>query len=335
MKPAGLLQTTATAKRFETISFDLFGPLPPTPAGETWIFIVEDIASRWVELFALQTATAEACAVTLINEIFLRYGMPRRLISDNGPQFVSSVMQQVTYCLGIKHNLTPVYHPEANPVERRNRDLKTQLSILVQDDHRQWADKLPIIRFAMNTAQQSSTGFSPAYLTFGRELRTTDDTYNDLREIILNENFIAEITPKLILLSETLKRAREVQEQKEETRKGYVDKTRRSGVLYNAGTLVLVKTHPISRAAQGVSAKFAPRRDGPYIITKQHGPSSYQLALANTPDTAVGIYHASALEPYHGPKDELPVPVQAIRKRGRPKKNVTSLPMVRKQKNRN
>lgn len=60
-KPAGLLQTTVMNQRFEVISFDLFGPLPASPNGMTWIFIVEDLATRWVELFPLQTATAEQC----------------------------------------------------------------------------------------------------------------------------------------------------------------------------------------------------------------------------------------------------------------------------------
>ncbi|CAH2108896.1 unnamed protein product [Euphydryas editha] len=119
MKPAGLLQTTPINQRFETVAFDLFGPLPPTMNGKTWIFIIEDVATGWVELFAMETASAENCAKILMDDIFLRYGFPRKLISDNGPQFVSAVMQQLTYCLNIKHMLTPVYHPAANPVERK------------------------------------------------------------------------------------------------------------------------------------------------------------------------------------------------------------------------
>ena len=58
--------------------------------------------SRWVEIFKLQEATAEACAKIIIEELFFRYGLPRRLKSDNGVQFVSAIMQQVTFCLGIQ-----------------------------------------------------------------------------------------------------------------------------------------------------------------------------------------------------------------------------------------
>ncbi|CAB3252388.1 unnamed protein product [Arctia plantaginis] len=150
---------------------------------------------------------------------------------------------------------------------------------------------------------------------------TSDDALHDLRAIVSSENFIAEITPKLLQLAEVLERAKEVQEMKEEARKIWVDKTRRQGTKYSPGDLVLVQVHAISRATQGVSAKFAPRRDGPYVITKQHGPSSYQLALPETPQTIIGLYHSSALVPCQGNVADLPKPTQPIRKRGRPRKN--------------
>ncbi|GFX18729.1 transposon Tf2-11 polyprotein [Trichonephila clavipes] len=79
-KPAGHLRTPAYVQRFETLAIDLFGPLPETPTGKKWTFIVEDTRTKWVELFALAEATAENCAKTLIEEVLLRYGLPRRLI---------------------------------------------------------------------------------------------------------------------------------------------------------------------------------------------------------------------------------------------------------------
>ena len=85
---------------------------------------MEDFSTKWVELFTLIYATAKECAVTLIEEVFLRYGIPRHVANDNGPHFVSAVMQQICFLLEIKVSLTPVYHPQANLVKRKNRDLK-------------------------------------------------------------------------------------------------------------------------------------------------------------------------------------------------------------------
>jgi hypothetical protein len=71
LKPAGLLQTTVMNQRFEIIAFDLFGPLPKSDDNKVWVFVVEDIASRWVELFSLEQATAAECASVLIDEILI------------------------------------------------------------------------------------------------------------------------------------------------------------------------------------------------------------------------------------------------------------------------
>lgn len=86
-KPAGLLQSATHNQRFEVLSIDLFGPLPTSLGGYKNILIIEDTATRWVELFALKEATADACANTLLTEIFLRYGIPRKIISDNDSLF--------------------------------------------------------------------------------------------------------------------------------------------------------------------------------------------------------------------------------------------------------
>ncbi|GBM59640.1 hypothetical protein AVEN_60381-1 [Araneus ventricosus] len=100
-KPSGFLQTPVQAQRFETIAIDLFGPLSESKNKKKWIFIVEDVATRWVKLFALTNATARECATFLMEETFLRFGLHRRVISDNGTQFVSAVMQHLCYVLKI------------------------------------------------------------------------------------------------------------------------------------------------------------------------------------------------------------------------------------------
>ena len=95
---------------------------------------MEECSTKWVELFTLTYATAQECAITLI-EVFLPYGLPRQVVSDNELQFLSAVMQQVCFPLKIKQSLTPVYHPQGNLVERKNRDHKPGLVMLVDNDH--------------------------------------------------------------------------------------------------------------------------------------------------------------------------------------------------------
>ncbi|GFW53134.1 hypothetical protein TNCV_3293811 [Trichonephila clavipes] len=319
-RPAGLLRTPVYSQRFEVIAIDFFGPLPQTDSGKQWIFIVEDCATKWVELFALSQASACQYSTTLIEEVFIRHGIPRRIISDNGTQFVSAVLQQICFTLNISQNLIPVYSPQYNPVERKNRDLK-RLAILVGEDHSNWHSKLPVIRFTMNTTVCDTTGHTPAYLLFGRELRTTDDVVQDFKSVAPNDNFVAEITPYFKRFATITEDIRERIETKQDERKKQYDNNHRP-VYYSPGNKVWVTLHPISNAKNKKFSKFMPKRDSPYLILTQKSPTSYVIASLTNPYEPIYIatYHTSALTPF---KDMDTSPVAPLRKRDRPRK-VTS-----------
>ncbi|KOB67978.1 hypothetical protein OBRU01_15899 [Operophtera brumata] len=72
------------------------------------------------------------------------------------------------------------------------------------------------------------------------------------------------------------------------------------------------------------TAKFAPRRDGPYVVLRQHGPCSFEVANPSDRDHPMGIYHSSALSPYKGSAVLIPNPERPLRRRGRPKKQTTT-----------
>ncbi|GFW83670.1 hypothetical protein TNCV_667831 [Trichonephila clavipes] len=316
-KPAGLLRTPVYAQRFKTLAIDLFGPLPETPTGKKWIFIVEHTSTKWVELFAL----AENCAKTLIEDILLRYGLPRTLISDKGPQFISAVMQLTCDFLEITQDLVPVYLPQANPSERKNRDLKPRLEILVGEKHSAWEGKLPLICFAMNTLVSDTTGHMAAYLQFGRQLRTSDDIRHDIRQVIDNDNFGPEITPYLKRLANSILDLKDRVEQKHDCQKENFDRRRRRK-YYKPGDKVWVTIHPINRNNR--SRKFMPKREGPYLILTLRSPVTYEIADPANPDQALVTYHVSALKDFQEPETERNTGfIAPLRKRGRPKKKLS------------
>ena len=111
----------------------------------------------------------------------------------------------------------------------------------VGNEHQTWPEKLASIRFAMNTTRCQSTGFSPAYLTFGQEPRTPSDVKHDLRAVILSENFIPEVTPRLVRIVDTLKEAREKHEAEQDRQKHYADQHRRPGPQIQPGDRVNIK----------------------------------------------------------------------------------------------
>lgn len=326
-KPPGLLQTPVMSQRNEVLAMDLFGPLPEGDQGERWIFLIEDTATRWTELFALKEATAEACAHILIEEYFMRFGLPRRIISDNGVQFVSAVMQQCMSVLEIKQNFVPLYHPQANPAERKNRDLKAMLAHLVSDDHTSWPVKLPVIRFALNSAKCRTTGKSPAYLMFGREMRSPTEVVHDLRAIRAKHNFVPQVTPYLENFLHSLSAVRERVEIQQDKTKQYADYSRRPSDALEVGDLVMLKSHLLSKGSKDLTSKFYPRRDGPYQISKKVSPTTYTIASTDQPDVDIGRYHSNDLTRYRGSNDSLPKPVFPKRKRGRPANAAVDLPV--------
>lgn len=200
-------------------------------------------------------------------------------------------MQQVSHCIGFKQTLVPSYHPEANLVERNNRDLKTQIAIHVANDHTRWKEKLLAMRFAIKTATSQATGYTPAYLTFGRDLRTPDDVHRDFRAIMVNENFTYQITPYLKLLATTLQAAREKREVQQDRSKKYSDLKRRTPRDYHVGDHELLATHPLSGAKHSYTAKFAPKRDGPYLIFRVFSPTTYEITTLQEPPVVLGKYH--------------------------------------------
>ncbi|XP_049427561.1 uncharacterized protein LOC125885805 isoform X2 [Epinephelus fuscoguttatus] len=83
----------------------------------------------------------------LCQEVFLRFGMPDTISSDNGKHFVSNVTQETLKQLGIKQKFGCVYYPESQgAVERANGILKTKIAKIVVDsgDKLNWVDALPL-----------------------------------------------------------------------------------------------------------------------------------------------------------------------------------------------
>ncbi|XP_060130010.1 uncharacterized protein LOC132592048 [Zootoca vivipara] len=124
---------------FETLQLD-FIDLPPCQ-GFKHALIIVDKFSHWVEGFPTRRATASVVAKTLIHEIIPRYGIPRKLDSDQGTHFTAEVAQHVAQALGIKWELHTPYHPQSSgQVERINQEIKLQLGKLCSETGLKWTD---------------------------------------------------------------------------------------------------------------------------------------------------------------------------------------------------
>lgn len=124
-------------------------------ARQVWVPlpVLVDTFSGWVEAYPTKRETAVMVAKKLLEEIVPRFGLPVTIGSDNGPAFVSQIVQGVASALGTKWKLHCKYNPQSSgQVERMNRTLKETLAKLAIETGRDWVTLLPFTLFrARNT----------------------------------------------------------------------------------------------------------------------------------------------------------------------------------------
>lgn len=145
--------------------------LPETARNNSYLFVMVDSFTKWVEAVPSPTNTAAAGARILAECIFARYGPPREILSDRGQEFRADLVRELLDLFKVRRLYTSGYHPQCNGLtERQNRTLAAVLSLFdglysVRD----WDLFAPYACWAINTTVQASTGYSAYYLMFGRD----------------------------------------------------------------------------------------------------------------------------------------------------------------------
>lgn len=164
--PEPMARTELPQGPWEDVGIDYLGPLP---SGECVLAIV-DYYSRYVEAVVTRSTTSQR-TIELLEDIFARHGYPVSMRSDNGPQFASKEFAEFCRINGVALLRTTPRWPQANgEIERQNRSLMKRLKIAhAEGDTVRHA--LTKFLFAYRTTVHSTTGVTPSYLMFNRELR--------------------------------------------------------------------------------------------------------------------------------------------------------------------
>lgn len=294
-RPAGLLGSRRSVDEpWAMLCADLMGPFPRSSKGYKYLLVVSDTFTKFTLLFPLRAATAATVARHLLDDVFMVYGVPKYLICDNGSEFVGTPVKRLAEEYKVKLLLNASRHPQANPTERTNRTLICMLRAYIKDNHRLWDHDLPKIGFALRSAVSEATGFTPAYLTFGRELNASGSGFGLLKDWSqvpeAPEDKPTDNMKKLVDVYKIVKAQLEKSHQRNE--KHY--NLRRRYAEFDVGDRVLKRNFVQSSAADFFSSKLTHRYVGPYKISQKISPNVYQLQEPG--GKIIGNWHISDLK---------------------------------------
>lgn len=272
--------------------------------GNRWVVVCVDHYTRYAETKALPTATAPDIASFFLEQVILRHGAPRELLSDRGSAFLSTIVTELLQACQIHRLTTTAYHPQCNgTTERLNHTLSDMLSMYVDASHTNWDTVLPFITYAYNTSRHDVTSFSPFFLLFARSSDTTLDTLFPYVDPAPRTDYVTELMSRA---EESRQLARTYTMLSQSNQKSRYD-AMHADAVYHPGDLVWV-WKPDRKV--GLSEKLMRRYFGPFEILRQTSPVNYVVRATDSAQRQTrraaskeDIVHVSRLKPFHGPGD--------------------------------
>ncbi len=137
---------------FDTIALDFITKLPESQGSDSILTITDhDCTKAAVFIPCREEISAEETAALYLKHVFLRYGLPTKIISDRDPRFASKFTRELFKTLGITQNISTAYHPRTDgQSERSNQWLEQYLRSYVNERQDNWAHYLPLAEFTHN-----------------------------------------------------------------------------------------------------------------------------------------------------------------------------------------
>lgn len=144
------------------------------PFMNSMFLLIIDAHSKWVEIFPMNSTTTTN-TIEKLRILFSQLGLPKVIVSDNGPQFVSEEFHLFLTQNGIKHITSAPYHPRTNGQAERLVQVFKQAMKSAKESCGSIQQKLSTFLFRYRTTPHSLTNETPAKLLYRRNLRTRLD----------------------------------------------------------------------------------------------------------------------------------------------------------------
>jgi transposase InsO family protein len=283
----------------DRLAVDTMGPFDEDQRGNKYVIVVIDCFSRFVELYPSPSVGALDAARALVDHAG-RYGIPLEIQSDQGSEFVNSLVEAFTNALGVEHITTQARSKEANGlVERSNKEVLRHLRAIIYDRNviTDWSDNLPLVQRIMNSSIHETIGVSPAQILFGNSLELNRGVLHGHADIPTSDPAAPPLRQWMDKMmgnqAHVIRAAQASQLKKETAHLSSVDPE--SVTSYADGTYVLVvKTNHSLKV--GPENKLSLPQSGPYRVDHHEGSTYY---LRNLVSGKLESYHIKELRPFH------------------------------------
>ena len=129
-----------------------------------------DHFTRYTQAYITPNQKASTIAKTLWDKFFVHYGLPEEVLSDQGRNFKSKLLEELCLLAQVKMMRTMLCRPEGNgSCEGFNQTLISMLGTLLPEEFKvNWTNHVNTLTYAYHHTRSNVTGFSLYYLLYGR-----------------------------------------------------------------------------------------------------------------------------------------------------------------------
>eukprot|EP00253_Pinus_taeda_P003394 PITA_03394 len=126
--PPAPLHPVVTISPFAKWGIDYMTCNSLSVGGHGYIIVVVDYFTKWVEVMPTLPEDSHTAAQFLFNHVISLFRVPQAIVTDHGKHFRNHMMTELTTQLGLRHDSSTPYYPQANgQVEAVNKVLVTML----------------------------------------------------------------------------------------------------------------------------------------------------------------------------------------------------------------
>ena len=296
---AGKLHPKNILHPMHTLCVDLQGKFPLS-FGNQYVMVVIDCFTRWLILVPIPDKKATTVADALFEHVIIAHSCFKRLLSDQGGEFINRVMKRLCERLNIERIHTAPYKPSTNAqVERVNSFVKKALAMLANEHPSLWSNYLSAVCFAYRTTNVSTTKVTPFEAMYGRDAVLPLDVVTSSPDVLKvdEEQYYLPHFKRLKAAWDAIRCNQQVANEYE------VDRSTRYDVSYEVDDQVLLYRPSRIKGSRRLLSDFI----GPLLIGKKLGDHHYEVFNPASQETVVAT--TMNLAPYYArDEDELERP---------------------------